>query len=117
MRIIGLACAIALSLPFGASPHQTGGLGEIRASEGVFGLRRAFAVARARTTIMSLWSVEDRSTREWMTALYRSRLIERRTTAEAVREASRALLQSRRARSLNTHPFFWAWFVAAGDWR
>jgi CHAT domain-containing protein len=54
----------------------------------VFGLRRAFAVAGARTTVMSLWSVEDRATLEWMTALYQARLIDRRSTAESVKHAS-----------------------------
>ena len=93
------------------------GLGEIRAGEGVFGLRRAFAVAGARTTVMSLWSVEDRATLEWMAALYQARLIDRRSTAESVKHASLTTLQSRRARKLNTHPFYWAGFVAAGDWR
>ena len=46
------------------------GLGEIKAGEGVFGLRRAFQIAGARTVIMSLWSVDDRATRPWMRALY-----------------------------------------------
>ena len=50
------------------------GLGEIKAGEGVFGLRRAFQVAGARTVIMSLWSVEDRSAMQWMRALYEGRL-------------------------------------------
>jgi CHAT domain-containing protein/Tfp pilus assembly protein PilF len=93
------------------------GVGEVRAGEGVFGLRRAFTAAGVRTTIMSLWSVEDRSTREWMTALYRARLLDRKSTVEAVTEASRGVLRSRRSRGASTHPFYWAAFVAAGDWR
>jgi CHAT domain-containing protein len=34
-----------------------------------------------------------------------------------VREASLAVLHARRARGQSTHPFYWAAFVAAGDWR
>jgi len=93
------------------------GVGEIRAGEGVFGLRRAFHVAGARTLIMSLWSVEDAATRAWMKALYEGRLREGRDTAEAVRQASLTILEDRRAKGLSDHPFYWAAFVAAGDWR
>jgi CHAT domain-containing protein len=93
------------------------GLGEIKAGEGVFGLRRAFQVAGARTVIMSLWSVEDRSAMEWMRALYEGRLRRGLDTAEAVREASLSVLRQRRARGQSTHPFYWAGFVASGDWR
>jgi CHAT domain-containing protein len=93
------------------------GLGAIRAGEGVFGLRRAFQIAGARTVIMSLWSVEDDSTRAWMRALYEGRLQRRLDTASAVREASLTVLRDRRAKGQSTLPFYWAAFVAAGDWR
>jgi CHAT domain-containing protein len=93
------------------------GVGEIKAGEGVFGLRRAFQVAGARTVIMSLWSVEDQSTRAWMRALYEGRFQRHLSTAEAVHQASLTVLRDRRARGVSTHPFFWAAFVAAGDWR
>jgi CHAT domain-containing protein len=83
----------------------------------VLGLRRAFQIAGARTVIMSLWPVEDRATRSWMRALYEGRLKKRLDTADAVREASLAVLHARRARGQSTHPFYWAAFVAAGDWR
>ena len=93
------------------------GVGEIKAGEGVFGLRRAFQVAGARTVVMSLWSVEDQATRAWMRALYEGRFQRKLSTADAVHQASLAVLRNRRARGQSTHPFYWAAFVAAGDWR
>jgi CHAT domain-containing protein/Tfp pilus assembly protein PilF len=93
------------------------GVGDVKAGEGVFGLRRAFQIAGARTLIMSLWSVDDESTREWMTALYDARLRKGKSTAESVRDASLSVLSARRKAGESTHPFHWAAFVAAGDWR
>jgi CHAT domain-containing protein/Tfp pilus assembly protein PilF len=92
------------------------GVAEVRTGEGVFGLRRAFQVAGARTVITSFWSVGDVSTRDWMKALYEARLSRGLGTAEAVREASLAMLAQAR-RSGSSHPFTWASFVATGDWR
>ncbi|HET9251352.1 MAG TPA: CHAT domain-containing tetratricopeptide repeat protein [Candidatus Eisenbacteria bacterium] len=93
------------------------GRGSIRPGEGVVGLRRSFHLAGARTTIMSLWSVEDRATREWMKALYEERLLRGRETAASLRKACRDVLASRRASTRSTHPFYWGAFVAAGDWK
>jgi CHAT domain-containing protein len=93
------------------------GLGEVKAGEGVFGLRRAFQVAGVRTVIMSLWSVDDQATRVWMRALYQGRLQKGLSTAEAMHNASLSVLRERRARHQSTHPFYWAAFVAAGDWK
>ena len=93
------------------------GLGEVKAGEGVFGLRRAFQIAGARTVIMSLWSVDDDATRVWMRALYEGRLQKHLNTADAMQQASLSVLRARRARGESTHPFYWAGFVAAGDWR
>jgi CHAT domain-containing protein len=93
------------------------GLGEIKAGEGVFGLRRAFQLAGARTVVMSLWSVDDQATRAWMRALYEGRFQRKLATADAVHAASLTMLRERRAKGQSTHPFYWAAFVAAGDWR
>ena len=83
----------------------------------MFGLRRAFQVAGVRTVIMSLWAVEDESTREWMTALYHGRLKKNLTTADAMRRASLTVFARSPRRGQSTHPFYWGGFVAAGDWR
>ncbi len=93
------------------------GRGVLRPREGIFGLRRALHAAGVSTSILSLWSVDDLATREWMRALYDARLVHGDSTAEAVRDASRRILRSRRYRHDSTHPFHWAAFVAAGDWR
>ncbi len=93
------------------------GVGTVRAGEGVLGLRRAFEVAGAGTLIMSLWPVEDEAAGQWMRGLYRARLEQGLATDEAVRSASREVLNERRRQGLDTHPHSWAGFVAAGDWR
>jgi len=66
---------------------------------------------------MSLWSVDDQATRRWMRALYEGRFQKALDTADAMREASLAVLRERRAKNQSTLPFYWAAFVAAGDWR
>jgi CHAT domain-containing protein len=93
------------------------GLGKVAGAEGVLGLQRGFRVAGARTTIMSLWQVDDESTRRWMSTLYRLRLGHGASTADAVRGAALEVLRDRRRRGLTAHPFHWAGFVAVGDWR
>ena len=93
------------------------GLGSLRAGEGVFGLKRAFELAGARTLVLSLWAVDDDATRQWMGALYRHRFIGGESTIEAVNAAGAEILRRRRSRGESTHPFYWAGYIAAGDWR
>ena len=84
------------------------GLGTIRRGEGVFGLRRAFAVAGARTLVMSLWKVPDLETRELMVEMYR-RLLAGERCADAMR-ASQLSMKSRKP-----EPFYWAAFICQGN--
>jgi CHAT domain-containing protein/Tfp pilus assembly protein PilF len=90
------------------------GLGKLLPGEGVFGLRRAFQAAGARSVIMSLWPVDDVATQQWMIALYRKRFSDRLSTAESVRAANLEMLARRRSRGLSTHPFYWGGFIAVG---
>lgn len=93
------------------------GIGTIQSGEGVLGLRRAFETAGVGTLIMSLWAVDDRSAREWMTALYQGRFQKNLDTAEAVRAADLSVLSSLREQGRSTLPFYWASFVATGGWQ
>lgn len=93
------------------------GLGARLQDEGVFGLRRAFRLAGARTVVMSLWPVDDAATSAWMESLYRARLQQGADTVDAVASAGLAVLKARREKGESVHPFYWAGFVAVGDWR
>jgi CHAT domain-containing protein len=85
--------------------------------EGQFGLARAFRLAGARTVLTSLWPVDDAATADWMRALYAAHIERGLGTAAALAAAQRDVLAARRARGDSTHPYFWAAFVASGDWR
>ena len=51
------------------SACQTG-LGEFAGGEGLIGIQRAFQVAGVRTTVASLWKVDDQATRKLMELFY-----------------------------------------------
>jgi tetratricopeptide (TPR) repeat protein/CHAT domain-containing protein len=87
------------------------GLGKVEAGEGVFGLRRAFAMAGVQTQVMSLWSVADGTTATLMDAYYR-KLLDGKGRGEAMREVQLEMLRSTDHR----HPGDWASFVVVGDW-
>ncbi len=84
------------------------GLGEVHLCEGVFGLRRAFILAGAKTLVMSLWKVPDEQTKELMEDFYH-RLLSGETRSNALREAQLAMKLR--------HPdaFFWGAFICQGD--
>jgi CHAT domain-containing protein len=90
------------------------GVGEIKNSEGVYGLRRAFQHAGARTIIMSLWKVQDKETRELMEAFYNN-WMSGDTKKEALRKAALKILNDHRAKGESTHPLLWGGFVLLGD--
>lgn len=96
------------------SACDTGG-GDILPGEGVLGLRRAFLGAGVRSVVMSVWRVQDEFASRWMKRFYAARLDEHGSTANAVRAASRAMLESLRRDGRSTHPFYWGAFVAVGE--
>ena len=86
------------------------GIGQARSGEGVYGLRRALAMAGAETTVMSLWPVDDTGTKELMIGYY-DRLMNGGGRAESLRQAALSL----KSQSKFDHPFYWASFIVSGD--
>ena len=86
------------------------GLGRLERGEGVLGLARAYLAAGARSVVVSLWKVNDRSTASLMEHFYRPLLTRRMPRERALAQAKRALLADPQTRS----PFYWAPFVLIG---
>jgi len=84
------------------------GLGQIHVGEGVFGLRRAFVQAGAKTLVMSLWKVPDDQTQELMELFYGG-ILAGQGRSDALRSAQLTM----RARYPN--PYYWAAFICQGD--
>ena len=118
------------------------GLGDIRTGEGVLGLQRAFAIAGARTLIMSLWKVPDAVTCMLVEKFYAGACVPGRTIDTALREAQMSIRMLRASEFLerwkqganlgfgsefrdmaelpdNSCPFaheaYWGGFVCMGD--
>lgn len=87
------------------------GVGEVHNGEGVYGLRRAFALAGAESLVMSLWPISDFTTRTLMTGYYRN-LKAGMGRGAALRQVQLDMLN----KNPHLHPFYWANFIQAGEW-
>jgi len=111
------------------------GLGEVPTGAGVYGLRRALVLAGSGAQVMSLWQVDDASTRDLMTAYYK-RLRAGEGRGDALRGVQLEMLKGGTAQEASaaqrglgselgagskpsdrSHPFYWAAFIQSGDWR
>ena len=79
------------------------GLGDINASEGVFGLQRAFKMAGVKNIIMSLWKVDDNETPKLMNLFYNN--------CFKGESAHDALQHAQNEMKINGYaPYYWAGF-------
>lgn len=79
------------------------GLGEIKGSEGVYGLQRAFKMAGVEYIIMSLWQIPDQQTVELMNMFYGNWL--------SGMDIKTAFSNAQKEMSKKYEPFYWAAFV------
>ena len=78
-------------------------LGDVRGSEGVFGLQRAFKMAGVKKMIVSLWQVPDKETAELMTSFY-NYWLKGKTIEQAFAQAQSDMRKK-------YSPYYWAAFV------
>ncbi|HEY9850740.1 MAG TPA: CHAT domain-containing protein [Leptolyngbyaceae cyanobacterium] len=84
--------------------------GDNRAALGLAGVA---VRSGARSTLATLWSVQDRSTAQLIAEFYRLLTQNRVNKAEALRQAQLYLLKSNDYK----HPYYWSPFVLVGNWR
>jgi CHAT domain-containing protein/tetratricopeptide (TPR) repeat protein len=92
------------------------GKGVIQTGEGVYGLRRAIAVAGARSSLLSLWKVDDAATADFMTRYYR-RLKAGVGRADALAAVQAEFRNGTAGNGQWKEPYYWAAWQLVGDWR
>ena len=90
------------------------GLGDIESGEGVYGIKRSISVAGARSSLLSLWKVQDSATAAFMESFYK-KLINKEGRADALASTQKEF----RNHPIEAwrHPNVWAAFQLSGDWR
>jgi len=83
--------------------------GDSRAALGLAGISLQ---AGARSTLASLWNLDDSSGAYFASQFYRALAQPHITKAEALRQAQRSLLSNPNYR----HPIYWAAYVMVGNW-
>ena len=84
--------------------------GDDRAALGLAGIA---VRAGARSTIASLWQVDDTATADLMVTLYEHLAIGDLEKAQALQQAQLAVLHQ----EATSHPFYWSAFVLVGNWQ
>jgi|GEM_PF-1455523 len=88
------------------------GSGQMASGEGVLSFGRAFIVAGCPNLIMTMWTVDDRSSREIMVTFYQS-LLSGAGIADALQKSKLAYLEH--VDQLHAHPHYWAGFIELGQ--
>jgi CHAT domain-containing protein len=83
------------------------GMSQVTGSDDLVGLMRGFLYAGARSLLVSLWNVDDRTTSQLMTRFYES-WQNGCTRSAALAQAMRSIRKDR------PNPFYWAPFLLVG---
>jgi CHAT domain-containing protein len=87
--------------------------GDKRAGLGIAG----FALrSGARSTLATLWNVDDEATATVMGEFYKQFANSKASKAEALKQAQLLLLKDPAYKDLYKHPYYWAPYVLVGNW-
>ena len=88
--------------------------GKLNTGDGVFGLQRALSLAGARSSLLSLWKVDDAATAEFMMRFYK-----RLKAGDGRSDALAAVQKEFRDGAIPAwkHPYYWAAWQLVGDWK
>jgi CHAT domain-containing protein/tetratricopeptide (TPR) repeat protein len=92
------------------------GEGDLLTGEGVYGLQRSLLVAGARSTLLSLWRVDDAATAELMSRFY-ARLKAGEARSEALVNTQREFREGLVGNGRWKDPYYWAAWQLVGDWQ
>jgi CHAT domain-containing protein len=92
------------------------GQGDVHTGEGVYGLQRSLTVAGARSTLLSLWKVDDAATAEFMTRFYK-RLKGGEARSDALAATQQEFRDGLAGNGEWKDPYYWAAWQLVGDWR
>ena len=84
--------------------------GDNRATLGLAGMAMR---SGARSTLATLWQVNDQATAQLMEQFYQALAAGAATKAEALRQAQQAILNDPQYQQ---HPYYWAAYVLVGNW-
>lgn len=87
------------------------GTGELAAGEGILSLSRMFILGGSSSVIMTLWSVDDRASKELINKFYQNLSFDM-TISEALRSSKSDFIIN--SGKLQAHPYFWAGFIQLG---
>ena len=88
------------------------GFGEVIKGEGSMSLSKGFFHAGAKSTLVSLWPVDDCATSDLMTYFYQN-LKEGQSKDASLRNAKLSYVEN--ANPELRHPYYWAGFIVIGD--
>lgn len=83
------------------------GLGKQVGGEGLIALSQSFFIAGSRSSLFTLWDVDDKVTAQLIIKFYRKYLAENKNAAEALRETQLEIMRDKRWKS----PFYWSAFI------